>query len=118
MEDMTGTNEEQRYNQIVNNDHREKNDEISMLAIQELLSKKKLKTISRVKFEQVPVLAKLFLFSNMFGDTFTKQLGDLILQLQISTNGLGRKELVELVQQRTDFGQFEGKQATSKDIFR
>ena len=54
----------------------------------------------------------------MFGDTFTKQLGDLILQLQISTNGLGRKELVELVQQRTDFGQFEGKQATSKDIFR
>ena len=118
MEDMIGTNEEEKYNNIINNtDNREQNDIVSVLAIQELLSKKKLKTISRLKFEQVSIMSKLYLFSDMFGDTYTKKLADLVLQLQISTNGLGRKELVELVQQRSMFGEVEPKKS-SKDIFR
>ena len=118
MEDLTEQNENEKYNQIINNDHRETNDAISMLAIEELLSKKKLKTISRIKFEQVSIISKLYMYSTVFDDKFTKQLGDLILQLQISTNGLGRKELVQLVQQRTDFGDMAQQRRQSKDIFR
>ena len=117
MQDMVGNEEQEQYTNIINNDHRETNDEISMLAIKELLSKKKLKTISRVKIEQVPIIAKLYLFDNMFNDSFTRKLADLILQLQISTNGLGRRELVQLVQQRNDFGDMMTN-TKSKDIFR
>jgi len=117
MDDMIGNQEDQQYNNIVNHDNRETNDQISLMAIEELLSKKKLKTISRLKFEQVSIMAKLYLFSNSFEDTFTKSLADLILQLQISTNGLGRRELVQLVQQRSMFDEVEKKQH-SKDIFR
>ena len=119
METMTKSTDEQKYNALINNDNRDQNDMISMLAITELLDIKKLKTISRIKFDQVGILTKLFLFSKTFGDQFTADIGNLILQLQISTNGLGRKELVQLVQQRTDlFDMAQMKPKTSKDIFR
>jgi hypothetical protein len=119
METMTKGTDEQKYNALINNDNRDQNDMISMLAITELLDIKKLKTISRIKFDQVGILTKLFLFSKTFGDQFTADIGNLILQLQISTNGLGRKELVQLVQQRTDlFDMAQMKPKTSKDIFR
>lgn len=119
LEIMTQGTDEEKYKAFINNDNRDQNDLISMLAINELLDVKKLKTISRVKFEQVGILTKLYLFSKTFGDRFTADIGDLILQLQISTNGLGRKELVQLVQQRTDmFGMELAKPKTSKDIFR
>ena len=119
METMTKNTDEQKYNALINNDNRDQNDMISMLAITELLDIKKLKTISRIKFDQVGILTKLFLFSKTFGDQFTADIGNLILQLQISTNGLGRKELVQLVQQRTDlFDMAQMKPKTSKDIFR
>ena len=119
METMTKSTDEQKYNALINNDNRDQNDMISMLAITELLDIKKLKTISRIKFDQVGILTKLFLFSKTFDDRFTADIGNLILQLQISTNGLGRKELVQLVQQRTDlFDMAQMKPKTSKDIFR
>ena len=119
METMTKNTDEQKYNALINNDNRDQNDMISMLAITELLDVKKLKTISRIKFDQVGILTKLFLFSKTFDDRFTADIGNLILQLQISTNGLGRKELVQLVQQRTDlFDMAQMKPKTSKDIFR
>ena len=119
METMTKSTDEQKYNALINNDNRDQNDMISMLAITELLDIKKLKTISRIKFDQVGILTKLFLFSKTFGDPFTADIGKLILQLQISTNGLGRKELVQLVQQRTDlFDMAQMKPKSSKDIFR
>ena len=92
-------------------------DEISLLAINELLSKKKLKTISRLKFDQVSVISRLYLYGDTFKQPFTKKLADLILQLQISTYGLGRKELVQLVQQRNMMEQGQPIK-TSKDIFR
>ena len=93
---------ENEYNQYINHDNRESNDMISLLAISELLDKSKLKSISRVKFEQVSIIAKLHLYTDTFGENFTEKLANLILELQISTNGLGRKELVQLVQQRSD----------------
>lgn len=92
-------------------------DQISLLAIGELLNKKKIKTISRIKPEQTSNIAKLYMFSQTFDDPFTKNLADTILQLQISINGLGRKELVNLVQKRTDM-MMEQRAVTSKDIFR
>lgn|SRR5574344_266832 len=111
MDEMTGKNPV-----IINNDDSNPADDtISLVAVQELLKDKK--TTSRVKMEQVKILTKLYLFSSVFGTTVTKKLADNILQLQVSINGLGRKELVQLVQRRNDMT--EGlKPLTSKDIFR
>lgn len=93
------------------------NDEISLMAIGELLNKNKIKSISRIKPEQTSTIAKLYMFSKTFKSTFTKDLADTILQLQISINGLGRKELVQLVQKRVDMIE-QNRIMTSKDIFR
>ena len=117
MEDMVGS-EESKYNALINQDNRDRNDEIASKAIDELLDQKKLKTISRVKFDQVGILSKLYLFADIFDVDLTKNLADLILKLQISTNGLGRKELVQLVQQRTDIFDMSQVKKSSKDIFR
>lgn len=95
-------------------------DKVSMLAINELLDLNKLKTISRIKVEQTPILTKLYLFSDIFDTPFTKDLADYILQLQISVNGLGRKELVSLVQQRDMSIELQAQQSkvSSKNIFK
>ena len=111
-------NQDQIYQQMIQPESDIPSDEISKLAITELLDTKKLKTISRVKFEQVPILTKLYLYHDTFGETFTKKLADLVLQLQISTNGLGRRELVQLVQQRNMMNEILPQQKGSKDIFR
>ena len=116
LEDMTNQDNDDKY--VINNQQESPSDLISLKAIEELLNMKKLKTISRVKFEQVPILSKLYLFSDTFGENFTKKLADLILQLQISTSGLGRKELVQLVQQRSDIMDMMNQGKQSKDIFR
>lgn len=117
LQEMTGNTDELRYQNLVMQDQRPQNDEISLLAISELLNDKKLKTISRVKMDQVAVLTKLYLFADIFGEKFPKKLADLILKIQISVGGLGRKELVELVQRRTDIFSLDQK-PQSKDIFR
>lgn len=116
IEEMTQSTDDLKYNNIINQDN-SVNDEISLIAISELLNDKKLKTISRIKMDQVAILTKLYLFSNIFGDNFTKKIADLILKLQISVSGLGRKELVQMIQQRIDI--FDPNQVKkSKDIFR
>jgi hypothetical protein len=104
---------------IVNTDmdlDNEVNDKIALKVVDELLDLTKLKTISRLKPEQISNIVKLYLFAETFKAPFTKSLADNILQLQISLNGYGRKELVQLVQQRAN-GIIE-KPITSKDIFR
>lgn len=93
-------------------------DEISMRAIDELFSSKKLKNNSRLKFDQIKSLTKLYMFTEIFGEKFTKNLADTILQLQISTYGLGRKEIVQLVQQRNMMLEMQAQQKPSKDVFR
>ena len=114
---MTGRQEsDNTYIQDSNNDIVA--DMISLKAIEELLNMKKLKTISRVKFEQVPILSKLYLFSNTFGENFTKKLADLILELQISTSGLGRKELVQVAQRQPDISEMLNSKDKNKGIFR
>lgn len=104
-------------NTYIINDQQDQSDEISLKAIEELLNPDKLKSISRIKFEQVSILSKLYLFGDVFDTPFTKKLADLILELQISVSGLGRKELVQLVQRRDGFTDLSEVKAR-KDIFR
>jgi len=72
-------------------------DIIKLIAVQNLLSKDNLKTNTRVKMTQVDKLSKMYMFGKIFNIGFIDDLADHILELQISVNGLGRKELVELV---------------------
>lgn len=92
-------------------------DLVSLIAISELTNLNKLKVITRLKDEQIPLLTKIYMFAETFNIPFMKNLADNILQLQISIRGLGRKELVNIVRESTPpevkrgiFG--------SKDVFR
>lgn len=76
-------------------------DLVSLIAISELTNLNKLKVITRLKDEQVPLLSKLYMYAETFGIPFVKNLADNILQLQISIRGLGRKELVNIVREST-----------------
>lgn len=115
LDDMTGRGSPD--NTIVfDNGTSEGEDSISLMAAQELMKNKK--TTSRVKMEQVQVLTRLYLYSLTFKIPFTKTLADGIMQIQVSINGLGRKELVQLVQRRMDTFDPAVRVPTSKDIFR
>lgn len=92
------------------------NDKISLLAISELLNMDNLPTITRIKSEQVPILTKLELYADTFNVPFARSLSNNLMKLQISINGLGRRELVQMVKQR-DEG-IDVKKLTAKDIFR
>ncbi len=94
-----------------------KDDLISLLALQELLGEKNLKRVSRIKDTQVPALTKLFMFGDIFESDTATSLADYILNLQISIRGLGRKELVSLVQRRDD-NIVEEIPLTKKGLFR
>lgn len=94
-----------------------KEDLISLLALQELLGEKNLKRVSRIKDTQVPALTKLFMFGDIFESDTATSLADYILNLQISIRGLGRKELVSLVQKRDD-NIVEEIPLTKKGLFR
>jgi len=114
---MTGLNEEdQTYQQVINNDPQ--TDEISKMVINELLDQKKIKSNSRIKFDQISKIVKLFLFSKTFkDDNFSKSIGELMLELQISIQGKGRQELIQAVQRR-DMFEMQPQTKQSKDIFR
>ena len=74
-------------------------DLVSLIAIQELTDLQKIKVITRLKPEQVPIVTKLYLYAETFNIPYMRTLADDICQLQISINGLGRKELVNVVNQ-------------------
>jgi len=76
-------------------------DLVSLIAISELTNLDKLKVITRLKEEQVPILTKLYMYAETFNVPFVKNMADNILQLQISIRGLGRKELVNIVREST-----------------
>ena len=76
-------------------------DLVSLIAISELTNLDKLKVITRLKEEQVPLLSKLYMYAETFNIPFIRNLADNILQLQISIRGLGRKELVNIVREST-----------------
>ncbi len=92
-------------------------DLVSLIAISELTNLEKLKVITRLKDEQIPLLAKLYMYAETFNVPFIKNLADNILQLQISIRGLGRKELVNIVRESTPTEVKRGIFGT-KDVFR
>ena len=92
-------------------------DLVSLIAISELTNLEKLKVITRLKEEQVPILTKLYMYAETFNVPFVKNMADNILQLQISIRGLGRKELVNIVRESTPSEVKRGLFGT-KDVFR
>ena len=92
-------------------------DLVSLIAISELTNLDKLKVITRIKEEQVPLLSKLYMYAETFNIPFIKNLADNILQLQVSIRGLGRKELVNIVRESTPTEVKRGLFGT-KDVFR
>ena len=92
-------------------------DLVSLIAISELTNLDKLKVITRLKEEQVPILTKLYMYAETFNIPFIKNMADNILQLQISIRGLGRKELVNIVRESTPSEVKRGLFGT-KDVFR
>lgn len=115
LNDLTGkdTDNIEHDNIIEDNDI---NDKISLLALTELINMDNLPTITRLKVEQVPIITKLNLFADTFKVPFAHNLSNNIMKLQISINGLGRRELVQMVRQRDEVQ--EVKKLTAKDIFR
>lgn len=93
-------------------------DLVSLIAIKEITNLDKLKVISRVKQEQVPILTKLFLYSETFNIPFVKNIADNILQLQISIYGLGRKELVSIVNTSNQMTEQPKSILGKKEVFR
>ncbi|HEY8362393.1 MAG TPA: hypothetical protein VIK77_05860 [Tissierellaceae bacterium] len=92
-------------------------DLVSLIAISELTNLNKLKVITRLKDEQIPLLTKLYMFAETFNVPFVKNMADNILQLQISIRGLGRKELVNIVRESSPPEVKRGIFGT-KDVFR
>ena len=92
-------------------------DLVSLIAISELTNLDKLKVITRLKEEQVPVLTKLYMYAETFNIPFVRNMADNILQLQVSIRGLGRKELVNIVRESTPTEVKRGIFGT-KDVFR
>lgn len=80
-------------------DNLDPNNLVSLIAVSELTNLDKIELVSRIKPEQVASLTKLGLYADTFNVPFLKDLRDNILQLQVSINGLGRKELVRVVNQ-------------------
>lgn len=94
-------------------------DLVSLIAISELTNVEKIKLVSRLKQEQISTLTKLELFADTFDIPFMKSLANNIMQLQVSLNGYGRRELVSVVRQSAEEvqvrrGLFGGK----KEVFR
>lgn len=116
LNDLTGKDTDNIENDDVFTDDTGVNDKISLLALTELINMDNLPTITRIKIDQVPILTKLNLFADTFKVPFAEQLSNNIMRLQISINGLGRRELVQLVRQRDEVA--EVKKLTAKDIFR
>lgn len=109
--------------EVVNNNIEEQiennpSDLVSLIAINELTNLNKLKVISRVKVEQIPILTKLYLYSETFDIPFVKNLAENILQLQVSINGLGRKELVSIVNTTNQMEQPRQTLLGKKEVFR
>lgn len=72
-------------------------DELREKAIEALFEDKHLLKNSRVKNNDILKLARLKLYGDFYNLSLVDKFIKYILQLRISVNGLGRKEIVELV---------------------
>src|SRR5690554_6149682 len=72
-------------------------DELREKAIESLFEDKHLFKNSRIKNSDIMKIARLKLYGDFYNLSLIDKLIKYILQLRISVNGLGRKEVVELV---------------------
>lgn len=78
-------------------DIQDHNDELKEKAIESLFEDKHLFKNTRIKDKDILKLVRLQLYGDYFNLSLVNKLIKYILQLRISVNGLGRKEVVELV---------------------
>ena len=96
----------------------DRNDELTEKAIESLFEDKHLFKNSRVKNNDILKLAKLKLYGDYFNLSLIDKLIKYILQLRISVNGLGRKEVVELVKTDVFTSNLVEPKNNSRGVFR
>lgn len=94
------------------------NDELREKAIESLFEDKHLFKNSRVKNNDILKLARLKLYGDYFNLSLIDRLIKYILQLRISVNGLGRKEIVELVKTDVFTSNLVDTNSNSRGVFR
>ena len=72
---------------------------------------------SRLNKSQINAITKLLTFSRLYKNDFTLKIAYDMLKLQVSLQGLGRKELVRILQTTNDAEQVDSKKSF-KDVFR
>lgn len=95
-----------------------KDDELKQKAIEALFEDKNIFKNTRVKNNDILKLARLKLFGDYYNLTLIDKLIRYILQLRISVNGLGRKEIVELVKTDVFTSNLTEHQNDSRGVFR
>lgn len=94
------------------------NDELREKAIESLFEDKHLFKNSRVKNNDILKLARLKLYGDFYNLSLVDRLIKYILQLRISVNGLGRKEVVELVKTDVFTSNLTDLKDNSRGVFR
>ena len=87
---------------INQNDEQTNTDEIAKEIVGHLFDPDNLSQNTRIKPEQVAVMAKCEAYADYFKVPFLKTFVNKIKENQISIMGLGRRELVQMVQKRSD----------------
>jgi|SRR5690606_20685452 len=94
------------------------NDELREKAIESLFEDKHLFKNSRIKNNDILKLARLKLYGDYYNLSLIDKLIKYILQLRISVNGLGRKEIVELVKTDVFTSNLVEPKNNSRGVFR
>lgn len=94
------------------------NDELREKAIEALFEDKNLFKNTRVKNNDILKLARLKLYGDYYNLSLIDKLIKYILQLRISVNGLGRKEVVELVKTDVFTSNLTDLKDNSRGVFR
>lgn len=94
------------------------NDELREKAIESLFEDKHLFKNTRIKNNDIMKLVRLKLYGDFYNLTLIDKLVKYILQLRISVNGLGRKEIVELVKTDVFTSNIMETKNNSRGVFR
>ena len=94
-------------------------DDMRLSVINNLLDTDKNKKVnSRIYREQVSKITRLYTFAEIFNNDLVKNIADNVLLLQISIYGLGRKELVRILQSTSEMSQEDQPKRRLRDVFR
>lgn len=93
-------------------------DELREKAIESLFEDKHLFKNTRIKNNDIMKLVRLKLYGDFYNLTLIDKLVKYILQLRISVNGLGRKEIVELVKTEVFTSSLTDSKNNSRGVFR